>query len=346
MKDLPTIAFVVATLDEEQSIEECVHSLLDQDYPPEKIEVCVVDGGSRDRTRSIVAGLATADPRVHLHHNPRRIAGAAFNIGVETTRGELVGLVSAHSRTDSGFAAVLAEAFRTSGAALVGGRKVAEPVRPASSTATAIARATSSPLGLGSARYHYSEKPGWVDTAFPGAYRRELFSEIGGFDESLVRNQDDELHLRARLAGHAMWFDPRLRSSYQPRRTLRALYRQYYEYGWWRTATIVKHRRIASLRHLAPAALVAGLAAGPGVLIAGSRARLLSRAWPAGVAAWISLLAVAGWRERDAGGGVSVRVAAAVACVHLAYGIGMWRGAVDRVRPAGPTVRTPHGRAR
>ena len=208
--DQPTISFVVATLNEEDMIEACLWSLLNQRYPADRIEVAVVDGGSTDRTREVIERMASGDPRIRLLHNPARIAPHAFNIGVAQTTGGLISLQSAHGTADPDYAAVLASAFRTSGAALVGGKNEAAAGVNASSMAAAIVRATSSPLGLGSARHHYSDKPGWVDTAL-GAYRRDLFGEIGGFDESLVRNQDDEFHLRARLAGYRMWFEPKLR---------------------------------------------------------------------------------------------------------------------------------------
>ncbi|MFC5141941.1 glycosyltransferase family 2 protein [Actinomycetospora rhizophila] len=329
------MAFVIAALNEERHIEECVRSLLDQDYPGEGIEVVVVDGGSTDRTREIVEALSGADPRVRLLHNPRRIAPAAFNIGIAGTAAELVSLVSAHSTTDPRYAAVLVEAFDASGASLVGGRETAEAVSGAGPMAEAIVRATASPLGQGPAQYHYSERPGWVDTAYPGAYRRELLDEIGGFDESLIRNQDDELHFRARLAGHRMWFEPRLRSSYRPRPALGALWRQYYQYGWWRLATLRKHGRVASLRHLVPAALVAGVVGGPLLALVGPRRPLLGT-WAGGIVVWLGVLGYAGWRERDHGTAVAGRVPIAVACLHLGYGCGFWHAVASSLPRPGP----------
>ena len=330
MSTLPDIAFIVATYNEEGAIEACVRSLLEQRYPVDRIEVVVIDGGSTDRTRERVRALAAADPRVRLLHNPATIAASAFNIGVAATTAGLISLVSAHSVTEPDYAVVLADAFETSGAQLVGGRMEAAVAEGATPTAEAIVRATSSPLGLGSAKFHYSETPGWVDTAFPGAYRRELFAKIGPFDEGLVRNQDDDLHLRARLAGHPMWFDPRLRSTYRPRRTFGALWSQYYQYGWWRAVTIRKHRRVASVRHLVPAALVAGIAAGPVLAAAGRRYRRpVGATWAGGVLAWAAVLALAGWRERGAPG-VAVRMPGAVGCLHLAYGVGVWSGAAQQ----------------
>jgi GT2 family glycosyltransferase len=341
----PTIAFVVATLDEERTIEACIRSLLDQHYPADRIEVAVIDGGSTDRTCQLVSAMAAADSRVRLLHNPGRIAASAFNIGVAATTSELISLVSAHSVAQPDYATVLTEAFAASGATLVGGRMDAAAEDGATPTAEAIVRATSSPLGLGSARFHYSDRPGWVDTAFPGAYRRELFDVIGGFDESLVRNQDDDLHLRARLADHPMWFEPRLRTTYRPRRTLGRLWSQYYQYGWWRATTIRKHRRVASPRHLAPAALVAGLACGPVLAaVAGRHRKSATVAWLGGIASWAAVLALAGWRERDAPAEVAARVPGAVGCLHLAYGVGLWSGAVQQAisgRPAAPPVPAP-----
>jgi succinoglycan biosynthesis protein ExoA len=329
----PSIAFVVATLDEAHGIEACVRSLLDQRYPADRIEVVVVDGGSTDDTQTIVAGLAEDDRRVRLLANPSRIAASAFNIGVAATEAELVSLVSAHSTLDPDYASVLAEAFEASGAWLVGGRMEAEPETDPTPASQAIVLATSSPLGLGSAKFHYADEATWVDTAFPGAYRRELFAEIGGFDEQLVRNQDDDLHFRARLAGHRMWFDPRLRSRYRPRRTIAALWRQYFEYGWWRSVTLRKHGKVASVRHLVPAVLVAGLGAGP-VLAVVPGAGGLRRLWVAGAAGWAVVLVVAGARERDAGAAVAARVPVTVGCLHLAYGSGFWGGVAHQLASA------------
>jgi succinoglycan biosynthesis protein ExoA len=324
-----SIAFVVATLNEEKAIHGCVRSLLDQEYPPEKIEVVIVDGGSTDRTRAIVSGLAASDARVKLADNPRRIAATAFNIGIAATTSDVVSLVSAHSTTDPDYARILDDAFHRSGASLVGGRSRAATDVAAGPMAEAIVRATTSPLGQGPAHHRYSDRPGWVDTAFPGAYRRELLVELGGFDESLVRNQDDELNLRARLAGHRMWYEPCLRSNYQPRLTLRALWRQYYQYGWWRWATVRKHGRVASARHLVPAALVAGLAVGPLVAVVAPQRRLVATAWVGGLATWLAVLLIAGWRERDSRPAVAARVPTVVACLHLSYGCGFWHAVLD-----------------
>ena len=156
--DKPTIAFVVATLNEERAIEACLRSLLDQHYPADLIEVAVVDGGSTDRTREIMSAIAAADPRVRLLHNPGRIAACAFNIGVRETTGSLVSLVGAHGTTHPEYAAVLADAFATSGADLVragAARRRPRPAprrRPRRSCAPCRRRSASAPVGTATAR--------------------------------------------------------------------------------------------------------------------------------------------------------------------------------------------------
>lgn len=315
----PTVSYVVAALNEERRIGACLASLLAQEYPVDRLEVAVVDGGSTDGTREVVGRVAEADARVSLHHNPGRIAAAGFNAGIRATTGEIVSLMSAHAVVPAGYTRRLVRAFEESGAQLVGGRMAAVSAAGAP-WEEAIRRATSSPFGLGNAAFHYSEEAQWVDTAYPGAYRRALLDELGGFDEALVRNQDDDLHLRARLRGHRMWFDPALECRYHPRSSLPALWRQYFEYGYWRAATLRKHRRFASWRHAVPPLFVAAVAGGsvlPG--------RPVRRLWAATLAGYGGVLVAGAGRERVPPA-ESARVALAMVVLHVAYGSGFWVG--------------------
>jgi succinoglycan biosynthesis protein ExoA len=337
----PAVSFVVATWQEAAFIGPCLERLLAQDLDglDGGIEVLVADGGSTDGTRELVEEVARRDPRVRLLDNPRKVAPAAFNLGIAASRGRYVSLVGAHSLPQVDYARRLVAAFEATGAWLVGGRAVSEPAVPGP-VAAGIARAMASPLGVGGATFRLSEQAGWADTGFPGAYRRALFDEIGVFDELLVRNQDDDLHLRARLAGHRLWYEPALATIYHPRSTLRSLWRQYEQYGFWRAATLRKHRRLASPRQAAPGVLVAGLALGP---LLGSRSTPLRRLWAAGTAAWLLVVVAAGVRERKRGAdpSTSAAAAAAVAAMHLSYGAGFWRGAWAEARTwAVRTIKT------
>jgi len=337
----PSVSFVVATFNERRYIAACLDSLLCQDYPSELVDIAVVDGGSTDGTAEYVKSLGADEPRVRLFHNAKQFAPAAFNIGIKNTSGDIVSLASAHSRTRAEYTRRLVAAFESTDAGLVGGRAVAQPGRE-TRAAAAIARVMASPFGVGAARFRYGDTAGWVNTAFPGAYRRWLFDRIGYFDEALVRNQDDEFHLRARRAGFRMWYEPQLVSDYFTRPSLAALRRQYFDYGRWRAATLAKHRTVASPAQLAPPALVLALA------VAASAPRRMRRLLTGAVAGPYAAFLVAGMaREarRGASASETALVAPALATLHLSYGVGFWYGVVWRPTDDSPPAEESNRQA-
>lgn len=120
----------------------------------------------------------------------------------------------------------------------------------------AIAIATSSPFGVGGGLFHYARRAGWVDTVYLGTYRRQVFEKIGGFDEELVRNQDDEFNFRLTQSGGKIWLDPSIHSVYYARASLRKLWRQYYQYGFYKVRVIQKRQAISSWRQIVPGTFV------------------------------------------------------------------------------------------
>src|SRR5262249_7196054 len=180
---------------------------------------------------------------------------------------------------------------------------------------------------------------GELDTVFYGCWRKETLLRLGPFDEGLVRNQDDELNFRLVRAGGRLWQSPRIRCWYQPRATLRALFRQYRQYGYWKVRVMRKHGRPASWRHVAPLVFVLGTALGwlPGL------------AWPPLLWAYLSCLgcyAAASARfSLRAGASFGMDLVPAMPLVfltyHVAYGLGLLGGVVDSAlmgRPAGAAM--------
>jgi hypothetical protein len=145
---------------------------------------------------------------------------------------------------------------------------------------SAICAAYHAPFAVGGARFHDIEYEGYVDTVPYGCWPREVFDRIGFFDEELVRNQDDEFNLRLRRAGGKIWQSPCIRSWYSPRASLRALFRQYMQYGYWKVRVIQKHKVPASIRHVAPGCFVL-------VLI---ELALASLWWPLAFWSWLALV--------------------------------------------------------
>ncbi len=239
-------------------IARSLGSVLAQDYPKECLEILVVDGRSEDNTRTIVENIIQAHPshKIYLIDNPRYIVPTGLNIGIQQARGDIIIRVDGHCEIPSDYVSRCVKLLEETRADNVGGLQYAEGQNLMS---RAIAFATSSPFGVGGAKFHYASQPAWVDTVYLGAYRREVFSRIGGFDEELVRNQDDEFNFRLVQAGGKIWLDPAIKVKYYSRSNFYKLWRQYFQYGLYKVRVIQKRRALPSWRHVVPAGFVVGL---------------------------------------------------------------------------------------
>src|SRR5439155_2864121 len=121
--------------------------------------------------------------------------------------------------------------------------------------------AADSAFGAGAARFRSSERQGWVETVYLGAWPRAVFDRIGGFDEEMVRNQDDELNFRLVQSGGRIWLDPAIRSTYHSREHLKGFWRQYYQYGTYKVRLMQKRGALPAIRHAGPPVLVLATAA-------------------------------------------------------------------------------------
>jgi glycosyltransferase involved in cell wall biosynthesis len=237
-------------------IEECIHSVLSQKRPPGGFEVLVVDGMSDDGTRLILSQLAKQNASMHLLDNEKRITPCGMNLGIRAAQGQWIAIMGSHTRYAEDYLSQCHEVAIQTGSDNVGGSMYCEGT---SWIQRAIAAAHHSPFAVGGARWHDPDYEGPADTVFGGFYKREVFERIGLFDETLVRNQDDEFNLRLARAGGRIWHSPKVRSWYRPRGSLSALFRQYMQYGYWKVRVIQKHKLPASWRHLVPGGFVVTL---------------------------------------------------------------------------------------
>ncbi len=315
----PTVTVVVPTLDERRFIRDLLDSLDRQDYG-NVVQVLVVDGGSTDGTREIVERHGGT---VALVDNPGVTAASAMNIGITRARGEVIVRFDAHAQYAADYISRCVQVLGETGAVNVGG-----PMRPVGTNAfgRAVATVTTSPIGVGPGRFHYSEDREEVDTVFLGCWRREDLQRVGGFDQDAIQwaAEDHELNLRLRQRGGRIVLDPTIRSTYFPRDTPRGLAQQYFNYGMGKASTLKKHRRLPSLRPLAPAALVA-LAAANLVAARGPARFTVVAAHTAAVGAASLHLG----RARDT---APHRVAAVVGICHWSYGFGFWNGMFRALR--------------
>ncbi len=253
----PLVTVVMPVRDAARSIATSLGAVLAQDYPPDRMEVYVVDGLSSDGTREIVRAFQGADARVHLIENPQRIVPAGLNLAIRESHGTVVVRVDGHTVIAPDYARESVAALERSGADCVGGRIA---VLGEGAVGSAIALATSSPFGVGGARFRWSSKEAWVDTVYPPAWPRHVFERIGVFDEELVRDQDDEFSCRLRANGGRILLSPRLRSTYYARGSIGALWRQYYRYGFWKVRVMQKHARQMRPRQFVPPVFVLAVA--------------------------------------------------------------------------------------
>ena len=242
------VSLIIPIRNEEKFIAQCLQSVVDQDYPQDSMEVLVVDGRSEDRSREIVAELSYRYPMIKLLDNPKLSAPAGLNLGIREARGDVIVRVDGHCLLESDYVSQCVRCLRETEADNVGG--LMQAVGPGYA-GQVIAQAISSFFGSGGSKFHYALKEQYVDTVYLGAFPRHVFDKIGFFNESLVRNQDYELNYRIRAAGGKIFLSPAIKSSYYGRSTLRDLWHQYFQYGFWKLEMIQMHPRSVRLRHLA-----------------------------------------------------------------------------------------------
>jgi succinoglycan biosynthesis protein ExoA len=322
---LPFVTVVMPTRNEASSIAASLSAVLGQDYRPERLEVIVADGMSDDRTRAEIDRVVdAAGPAalVTVIDNPGRIAATGLNAAISKAKGDVIVRVDGHCEIQPDHVTKCVQLLEQTGADNVGGVVVA---RGTTVVQRAVGLGTSSPFGVGNARFRYATDPGWADTVFPGAWWREAFDRVGGFDEELVRNQDDEHNLRLVQSGGRIWLDPSIRTRYVPRDSLAALWRQYFDYGFHKVRVIQKRRTVASVRHLVPPTFVAAILTVAAAATVTRRPKLLLVAVIPYATATVSASLHAARSDRAA-----IPILPVVfATLHLSYGsgflAGLWR---------------------
>lgn len=302
----PLVSVVIPARESAGTVGDAIRSALEQDYPG-GLEVVVADGGGEGTAELAIAAGARVVP------NPAGTTPAGLNAAIAASVGEVVVRCDAHAVLPAGYVRQAVETLQRTGAGNVGGMQV-----PSGTTfwERAIGYAMASPLGSGDARYRVGGEAGPVDTVYLGVFPREVLDRVGGFDETLDRNQDYELNWRIRQSGDVVWFDPALRVLYRPRGSLTDLWRQYRDYGRWKREVLRRHPGSVRLRQLAAPALVLGLATSvPAALITP-----WALAVPAAYGAAVGAFGVAKALERR--DTAAVGSGPALATMHLAWGIG------------------------
>ena len=265
------ISVILPVLNEEKYLADAVTAILAQQYDG-KLEVILAVAPSSDKTLEIAQQLHKNDPRVVIVDNPTGRTAVGLNLAIAASQYSIIVRVDGHSNIPNNYCQLVSEILEKTGAVNVGGVMAAEGQ---SLFQRSVARAMRSPLGVGASRFHTGGLAGEVDTVYLGCFRKEALLAVGCFDERFTRAQDWELNFRLRQSGGVVYFDPRLKVTYRPRSTIKALAKQYFEYGRWRRVVSRRHQGSINYRYLAPPftvvatslSLIAGALFGPLFLI-------------------------------------------------------------------------------
>ena len=257
------VLVLIPALNEEAHIELCLRSILKHDELARKAAVCVADGGSTDATRDIVKKLSAEFPNIRLLDNPKRLQSAAMNLALDPMWADRDILVrcDCHAVYPAGYVSRLIAVLHAKDAASVVVPLDSEPASPAA-FATAVAWVSNTPFGTGGSAHRAGRVSGYVDHGHHAAFRLDAFRAVGGYDETMVANEDAELDRRITRNGGRIWLDCDNRVTYFPRDNPRRLWQQYFRYGYGRATTCLRHGQRPKLRQLAPVLIVLAILIG------------------------------------------------------------------------------------
>lgn len=324
----PSVSVVIPCFNEERFIGEVLENVARQRVGGE-FEILVVDGMSTDGTRAVVEEFARSRPeaRVRLIDNPARNIPSALNRGITAARGRVIARMDAHSVPSENYLSGCLEQLEREDVSVVG---MPWRIRPGADTrvARANAAAVSHPFGAGDAKYRaggVSAPSAFVDTVPFGVFTKELWRQLGGFDEALLANEDYDFNYRVRRNGGGVLLDTSGYCTYFARPTFAALARQYFRYGLWKARMVRLSPRSIKLRQLAAPAFVCALAASAALSLLFAPALWLLASVVAAYAA-VALASSMQVVRRAGEWGLLPLVPVSFLLIHLAWGSGFMLG--------------------
>ena len=320
---LPFVSIVMPCFNEERYIEEVLAAVQNQDYPRDRIEILVTDGMSHDATREIISKIAASDPRVILIDNPDRIQAPGMNAAIRRAKGDVIIRMDVHADYAPDFVRKCVEVLEETGAQNVGG---AARTKSKSFFQRALCAALDSALAVGGSKYRDPDNEGWVESVFPGAFRREVFETAGLFDPGAITNEDAEINQRIHQLGGGVYLSKKIHVFYYPRDSVSGLAKQYFKYGQGRARTLLKHGKFLSLRPAIPFLMVVG---GVTLIVVPALHPILP--WAAG--AYAVLTGIEAIRVGAKAGIEAIPVVWAVfPIVHISHGLGFGAGLLKYLR--------------
>ncbi len=317
------VSVVIPCRNEKDFIEACINSIVAADYPEKLLEIIVCDGLSDDGTAAILENIRKRLPVLKVIINEKKITPAARNLGIKNSTGEYILIFDAHAEMAAGYLMENVMILESHPEVWCSGgywkncytNKVSKN----------IARAMSSSFGVGNAYFRTGQGSGYTDTVGMPMYRKEVFSKTGLFDEALIRNQDDEFNFRIQKAGGRIWLTLNTSVNYYVRPSWKKLFRQYYEYGYWKVYVNRKHRTVTTFRQLIPFLFVLFLA------LAAIQSLLILRVsnFPLFILLLYGSISLGSALKFSNNAIDVVQIMYSFFLLHLSYGLGYAKGIVD-----------------
>ena len=312
----PPVSVIMPVRNAAKTLGRTLETVLNQSYP-NIVEIVLAIAPSNDETNVLADKLGRLDPRIQIVENEIGGTARGLNLASQLATGEYLVRVDSHCLLPHDYVDIAVERIMATGAGNVGGIQMATGE---SGFQNAVAAAMSSKFGVGNSKFHYGGSEGPVDTVYLGVFDATLFRELGGFDETLVRNQDYELNIRIREAGRLVWFTPEIVVKYFPRSNIAQLFTQFFQYGSWKRKVVFKHPKSLKIRQLAPPTLIV-------LILASIILFVLSSAWyliP--LTTYLSLSIAVSITQKN----FSFRLRAALCLIfvtmHVAWGLGFLFG--------------------
>lgn len=295
-----------------------IHSVLDffvTALPVDK-ELILVDGSSSDATCDIIEEYMLLHNNIHLLHNPDRYVPFALNKAINAAKGDIIVRLDAHTDYSLHYFEKIIETFQKTDADIVGG---AMRIASGNSIQNAIGYATTTKFGVGNSSFHFENFEGYTDSVYLGAWKKSIFDKTGLFDTNFKRNQDDEFHYRAKSMGFKVYQSRDIKLYYHPRKNLKLLFKQYYQYGLYKPLVLKKVKTATNVRHLVPSLFVIYLAILPVLLLPAFKLSLIPLATYIAVAITFACISKKSLKE-------AVLIPPVYVTLHLAYGLGFLAG--------------------
>jgi len=319
-----SVSFVVVVRNAAPHLPDLVADLQAQNFPRHELEILIVDGVSNDNSAQIASNLLeNAGFQYQVLNNPEFILSTGWNIALAAASNDIILRVDAHSRFEPDFISNNVRAHQK-GEFITGG-----PILSVASEGSGgiILAVEQSRFGAGTAGFRNDRlEPTYVDTIGYGAYRREVFAKVGGYNKFLVRNQDNEIHFRMLKAGYRFYFDPSIRSNHFVRPHPGAFFKQKFRIGYWIALTAAIEPRCFAPRHLIPFVFLMAILLGTGILFStGSTIALLLSVVPYSVlAVFFSIKETMSLQPRRAW--MALAMPFLFLLTHLTYGLGTLTG--------------------